>query len=193
MTGKEYQIYDRDIGIMDLTYSSAWSLGKLAAISDAPFNAALLRFRSLVWTKAASNTRMLTNGINSASTVLSRTTATIDAAHGVKDSTFGGAVSRLNPMSKDGVAPPLSSPAVAPVFAKAIEQAVDRYGSDVTGTSLYNDFHLEQAANSDWELIHSWISDCLYLAHIPGSPLLEQTNAVHNQLIWCSTLPLPRT
>jgi hypothetical protein len=45
MTGKDYQIFDTDVGMMDLTYSNAWSLGRLAGISDSPFNAALLHFR----------------------------------------------------------------------------------------------------------------------------------------------------
>jgi hypothetical protein len=167
MTGKDYQIFDRDLGIMDLTYSSAWSLGKLAAIADSPFNAALLRFRSLVWTKASSNTRLLTNGIATPRAILSTTASAIDTAHALP-STFTGDVSRVNPHSTDAVAPPLSDPAVAPIMAKAIQLAVDRYSSTVDGESLYNDFQLAQAVNADWELIHNWISDCLYLAHIPG-------------------------
>lgn len=167
MTGKDYQIFDQDLGIMDLTYSSAWSLGKLAAISDSPFNAALLRFRSLVWTKASSNTRMLTNNIAQPAAVLANAHSAIDTAHALP-STFSGGVTRINPHSTDAVAPSLSSPEVAPIFAKAIQLAVDRYSSSVDGESLYNDFHLAQAANADWELILNWVSDCLYLAHIPG-------------------------
>jgi hypothetical protein len=168
MTGKDYQIYDRDLGVMDLTYSSAWSLGKLAAISDSPFNAALLRFRSLIWSKASSTTRLLINNIPTQATVLRKSTAAVKAARSITPSQFNGAVSRTSPLSTDDVAPALSHPAVTAKFATAIQQAVDRYSSTVTGELIYNDFGLQQAANSDWELIHGWISDCLYLAHIPG-------------------------
>jgi hypothetical protein len=93
MTGKDFQIFDIDIGVMDLTYSSAWSLGKLAAISDSPFNAALLRFRSLIWTKAASNTRMLTNNITSPTAALANAAAAINNAQ-ISSTSFAGAVSR---------------------------------------------------------------------------------------------------
>ncbi|CZR65010.1 uncharacterized protein PAC_14910 [Phialocephala subalpina] len=180
MTGKDYQIFDHDIGLMDVTYSSAWALGKLVAISDSPFNAALLRFRSLVWTNAASTTRMQINGISDASHVLSRATSAIDAAHRVNND-FNGTVARINSMSKDSVAPPLSHPDVAPIFSKALTQTIDRYTSDVTGETLYNDFNLSQAANADWELIHGWISDCLYLAHIPAHYLFPEPSWLRAQ------------
>ncbi|KAH7356949.1 hypothetical protein BKA65DRAFT_218378 [Rhexocercosporidium sp. MPI-PUGE-AT-0058] len=178
MTGKDYQLFDRDIGIMDLTYSSAWSLGKLAAISDSPFNAALLRFRSLVWTKAASNTRLLTNNITKPKEVIERSTAMVSTVRSFRPGTFTGEVSRISPPSTDAVAPPLSDPAVAPIFAKAVQLTVDRYASTVDGNSLYNDFNLAESANSDWELIHSWISDCLYLAHIPAHYLFPEPSHI---------------
>jgi hypothetical protein len=189
MTGKDYQIFDRDVGVMDLTYSSAWSLGKLAAISDSPFNAALLRFRSLVWTEAASNTQMLTNNIAPPAVVLAKATTAIASANS-QIATFTGAVARLNPTSLDTVAPPLTSPAVSPIFATAIQNAVDRYAASVNGASIYNDFNLAQAANSDWELIHNWISDTLYLAHIPGkSSTAHLAGQVFDSY---SPLPIPR-
>lgn len=117
---------------MDLTYSSAWSLGKLAAISDSPFNAALLKFRSLVWTLAASNTRMVTNGISPTATVIANTASAIAGAH-VQTTAFSGVISPLNPTSKATVAGPLTSATVAPIFAKAIQLDVDRYASTVDG------------------------------------------------------------
>ncbi|KAG4435923.1 hypothetical protein IFR05_008580 [Cadophora sp. M221] len=178
MTGKDYQLFDRDIGIIDLTYSSAWSLGKLAAISDSPFNAALLRFRSLVWTKAASNTRLLTNNIPKPKEVMEKSTAMVSTVRSFKPRTFNGEVSRISPPSTDAIAPPLSDPAVAPIFAKAVQLTVDRYASTVDGNSLYNDFNLAESANSDWELIHSWISDCLYLAHIPAHYLFPEPSHI---------------
>ncbi|KAH8654009.1 hypothetical protein BGZ60DRAFT_435848 [Tricladium varicosporioides] len=177
MTGKDYQIFDRDLGIMDLTYSSAWSLGKLAAISDSPFNAALLRFRSLVWTKASSNTRMLTNNMAQPAAILARANEAVNTAHALPNN-FSGTVSRINPHSTDAVAPDVTSPEVAPIMTKAIQLAVDRYSSDVTGKSLYNDFHLAQAANADWELILNWISDTLYLAHIPAHYLFPEPSHI---------------
>jgi hypothetical protein len=57
-TSQEYQILDTTTGIMDLSYSSAWQLGKTLAISDTSFSSALSRFRSFVQNNAASATRL---------------------------------------------------------------------------------------------------------------------------------------
>jgi hypothetical protein len=190
MAGKDYQIFDKDVGLMDLTYSSAWSLGKLVAISDSPFNAALLRFRSLVWQKSSSKTRMLVNNISTASEVLAGVSSAISDASAIQPNTYTGTVSRLNPSSNDPVAPPLSHPEVAPLFAKALRQAVDVATSAKDGETLYSDFDLESAANSDWELIHGWISDCLYLGKIPGMSAAVGVCQKRIPLILCTSSPL---
>jgi hypothetical protein len=168
MSGKDYQIFDKDVGVTDMTYSSAWSLGRLAAISDSPFNAALLRFRSLVWKQSSSNARFAVNNIPTTKSVLTRLSTTVGDAGSITPDTFSGAVSRLNPASTAPVAPPLSHPEVAPVFTQALIQSVDANASAGDGDEIYNDFQLASAVNSDWELIHNWISNCLYLANIPG-------------------------
>lgn len=168
MTGKDYQIFDSNVGMMDLTYSSAWSLGRIAAISDSTFNAALLRFRSLIHKKAASHTRMLTNGIPRSKEVLARVADSLDKAAEIDPRTFSGPVQRHTPASTDPVAPALNHPSVAPVFARAVRHFIDKFTSVADGKEIYNDYNLDSAANSDWELIHSWLSDCLYLKKIPG-------------------------
>lgn len=168
MTGKDYQIFDLSISMMDLTYSSAWSLGRIAAISDSAFNAALLRFRSLIHKKAASHTRMLTNGILRSREVLARVAESLDKAADIDPRTFSGPVQRHTPPSTDPAAPPLNHPSVAPIFVKAVRHLVDKFTSVADGKEIYNDYNLDSAANSDWELIHSWLSDCLYLRKIPG-------------------------
>lgn len=170
MTGKDYQIFDRDIGLIDLTYSTAWSLGKLAAIADSTFNAALLRFRSLVWQIATSNTNMHTNGVATTAEVIAQATRGMEAMRKKELSTFSGTVSRINPASKSPVAPPPTHPDFAAIFSTAIQQAVDSlvYAGPINVANVYSDYSWGQAANSDWELIHGWISDCLYLKGIPG-------------------------
>jgi hypothetical protein len=171
MTGKDYQIFDSSIGMMDVTYSSAWNLGRIAAISDSPFNAALLRFRSLVYNKSASNTRKLVNGIVSSKDILAETAYILDRAAEVTPKKFKGQVQRLTPHCVDSVAPPLTNPLIAPIFTKAIRQTVDLLSSASNGQKIYSDYHLDQATNSDWELIHNWLSDCLYFKNIPGELL----------------------
>lgn len=43
--GQAYQILDRDLGIVDVTYAGAWQLGRVTAVADMGFVAALLRLR----------------------------------------------------------------------------------------------------------------------------------------------------
>jgi hypothetical protein len=177
MSGKDYQIFDQEVGIMDLTYASAWSLGRLTAVSDSPFNAALLRFRSHNWKQAASQTRMSMNGITSKRNVLAQLSSAIQDAQNIHRDTFAGPVARLNPPSHAKVAPPLTHPDVAPTFATEMRKAVNTTTSDDKGEKFYSDFELAKAANSDWELIHNWISDCLYLGHVPGKHLLRSCSS----------------
>lgn len=45
-TGQDYQILDKSLGIMDISYSAAWQLGKTLAVADLGFVSALMRVRA---------------------------------------------------------------------------------------------------------------------------------------------------
>lgn len=163
-TGKDFQILDQDLGVMDMTYSSAWQLGKLLAIQDTVFNSALLRFRSLVHQTAASQTRMLLNNVVSKASIIKKVGNTVSGIH---DTQQPDKVPVRNILpSADKVAPPFSDPSVSPIFSRTMAQAVD--AQTYTGQALYNDYNLGAANNSDWEIIHKWIGDKLFLSGIPA-------------------------
>ncbi|GAW19371.1 hypothetical protein ANO14919_088570 [Xylariales sp. No.14919] len=46
----DYQVLDRSMGIMDITYSAAWQLGRTLGMADQAFTAALVRLRGAVQT-----------------------------------------------------------------------------------------------------------------------------------------------
>jgi hypothetical protein len=48
----DYQILDQTLGIMDITYSAAWQLGRTLGTADQAFSAALVRLRSVIQTTA---------------------------------------------------------------------------------------------------------------------------------------------
>lgn len=52
MTGTDLQILDHDLGIMDITYSAAWQLGRTMAIADQAFTPALFRLRCEILRRA---------------------------------------------------------------------------------------------------------------------------------------------
>ena len=134
-TGKDYQILDQDLGVMDVSYSAAWQLGKLMAISDNVFNKALFRFRLLVHELAASATRNQVNGVPSKSAVLKGIPAAINelqiAASGSRTP------ARLILPSSDTVAPPLSHPQVAPIFKNYLFKVIDAQAA--AGEAIYTD------------------------------------------------------
>jgi len=56
--GTDLQILDQHLGIMDITYSSAWQLGKSLAIADRSFTAALVRLRTKMGQKVIKQARL---------------------------------------------------------------------------------------------------------------------------------------
>ena len=149
-SGKDYQILDQDLGIMDVSYTAAWQLGKLMAISDNVFNQALFRFRSLVHQYAASDTRKLINGVLSKPVVLKNISKAVDELHAATDGTRTPA--RLILPSSDKVAPPVNDPKIAPIFNQNLIRIID--AQTAAGEAIYSDYNLGSANNSDWEVIN---------------------------------------
>ncbi|KAI1819783.1 hypothetical protein F4861DRAFT_111065 [Xylaria intraflava] len=50
-SGQDLQILDREVGIMDISYSSAWNLGRTLAVGNQAFAAALFRLRTAIHTQ----------------------------------------------------------------------------------------------------------------------------------------------
>ena len=57
-SGVDLQIMDQEMGIMDLSYSSAWQLGRALALANQPFCAAIGRLRSAIQKEALKNARI---------------------------------------------------------------------------------------------------------------------------------------
>jgi hypothetical protein len=171
MTGKDYQILDPYTGLMDLSYSSAWQLGKVLAIGDGTFSTALTRFRSAVVNEASSNTLMEVNHTQSKKVLL----AGLDSHVSEMKKLSGGQTGlpqRITPPSTDSLAPGLTHPDVAPVLTKHILLGVTRRtaaGQD----QVFNGFNLSGADNADWAVVHSWITEKLFLNDIPAHYLFS--------------------
>jgi hypothetical protein len=193
MTGKDYQVFDKALGLMDVTYSSAWSLGRLMAISDSVFNAALMRFRSAIWQVASSKTRMTTNSIQPQSTVLFKSLAAVGKASDISGATFSGPVSRINVPADLPVTTSMDNPEVQETFRKEIDSAIDICSRAGSGDSApkYNGFDGAAGNNSDWEVLLNWIHDVMYLATIPAHVLLPEPS--HLQSHNPKTVPTGQT
>jgi hypothetical protein len=159
-----------------LGYSSAWQLGKTLAIGDRVFCAALMRFRGLVYSKAASETRTTVGTMDPASTVLNAISGHIDNIVDLSKSSPNDPV-RLSPPTIRTLAEGLNSSAVQPTFqenlikeAKNQTLSQDPTSLSGVGTDPYNGFN--KPVNSDWAVILNWITDKLYLDGIPAQYLI---------------------
>jgi hypothetical protein len=178
-SGKEYQILDQDLGVMDVSYSAAWQLGKLLAISDTVFNQALFRFRSLVHQFAASETRKQVNAVASKDAILKNIPNAVEELQGATDGSRKPV--RLILPSTDKVAPPLSSPQVVPTFKINLIKIID--AQTAAGEAIYTDYNLGTANNTDWSVINAWISDKLFLGGIPAQYLFPDPSLLPSEAL----------
>jgi len=168
-TSKEYQILDKQTGLMDLSYSAAWQLGKLLAISDTAFNSALMRFRSLVHAQASSEARKETNGVPSSGDAVKSVANAFDIIHSMMHGNTG-IPQRTRPSGQGTLTTDLSDPGLAKSFRKQLDDVVQFQGS--AEQDIYDEFNKSGANNSDWVIIHNWISEKLYLSGIPAHYLI---------------------
>jgi hypothetical protein len=180
-TSQEYQILDPETGLMDLSYSSAWQLGKLLAISDTAFSSALMRFRSVVRNVSADKTRMKLNGMTPASDVIAKLQRSIAVIQGTS---AGNAQSpqRVPLPSERSVVSDVTDITVLPIFKNALNDAVGANtgaGKDANNKPiLYNGFNKDRPSNSDWPIIHDWIAEKLSLGGIPPQYIIPESSFV---------------
>lgn len=166
MTGKDYQVYDQGTGIMDTTYSGAWSCGRLMAISDSIFNAALMRLRSNIWKQASSAVRMATAGTPTTATQLANAAVAVKGVAKLTDGrNFLGNVTRLNKPAAMAVPPAVTDSSVVDAFRQAVDLATNNIASSTSKDSgkalMYNGFDKIPSNNSDWEVVLNWVHDVM--------------------------------
>lgn len=180
--GTDLQIFDTELGVMDITYSSAWQLGKTLALADHPFAAALSRVRTHILDEAMSRSKVKAlqkrwPGIykTRAETLRSLLEAT-ESLHLllVKERT-------ANHFSR---APP-PRPYAADDYSHGsdlIKHTFDLHSHDA-GTELSRAKNREvlhehnEAVSTDWMMVLGWILDRMYLDNIPAHYLIsDQTH-----------------
>jgi hypothetical protein len=171
-TSQDYQILDPQTGIMDISYASAWQIGKLLAISDTVFSASLMRFRSLVHNAATQRTLMELNAVLPMKKILARTTTMIAE---IKDQSVTSDVDpqRVKPVPDRAPIVDLQAPAHLPKFVSHVRETV-RVQASSGDDPIYNEFNAAGANNSDWAIIHTWLCNKLLLGGIPNHYLFPE-------------------
>ncbi|KAF5566572.1 Tol [Fusarium napiforme] len=149
--GADLNILDPDLGLMDLSYSSAWQVGRTLAQGDSIFASALTRLRGVLSREALSKSKQgfhMTLGA-------SRDTVLSEAAK---------VISRLQGMNEQ-FAPPSSSPLSANRWPRG-----ESSDMPVSSQSISTD--------PDYFTVQSWILDKLHLADIPAHYLIADPSHV---------------
>ncbi|KAL8908170.1 MAG: hypothetical protein Q9207_000993, partial [Kuettlingeria erythrocarpa] len=171
-TGKDYQILDGDLGLMDMTYSAAWQLGKMMAMLDSVFFQALLRFRSAIHKTATSELRLALAGLENTADLINRAPKIMA---NVSTLTEGLQSPMRNVIATNSAsAGTVSHPRMAMFSQSLTGRAIDR--SARSGEHVFSDLQIGNANNADWEIIHKWISDKLFLSGIPAHYLVTDSS-----------------
>ncbi len=163
--GTDYEVLDTGLGVMDISYSLAWHLGKTLAIADRSFAGALMRFRSLVHEKAASSTNKEFTGLRA---VAELATNTSHAASELMAAACSTTPSKFTTSDSKSPLPLLKDDNMVEIFQNHVS-SVTRTLTGGSDGKLFNEFNLP--ANPDWAIISSWISDRLNLGGVPAHHL----------------------
>ena len=165
----DYQILDKQLGVVDISYSSAFQLGKTMAIADRVFCQALMRIRAIMYSKAASDTLVKVTGQQSKRDLASNISSHVDKMASLSHASPNLPVKWTASPPKT-LAPnlSLSHPDAQPILRENVRKQALLIASSADGT-IYNEFNL--ANNTDWPVILSWVMDRLFLANIPAHHL----------------------
>lgn len=177
MTGKNYMIFDKSVGVFDATYAAAWSVGKLMAISDGTFTAALTRLRSRTRTMAMSATLSAANNFTPKKDIIRKATVVVAITHNKIRRAIAGTseapVSRLVPAPASEGPKTVHDPAVKLELHTQIASAVQARSLSRAGT-VWTGMDDQKSVDADWELVSNWIHDALFLAKMPGKSVLPE-------------------
>ncbi|KAF5644978.1 uncharacterized protein FTJAE_2602 [Fusarium tjaetaba] len=180
-SGIDLQIMDPAVGIMDITYSVAWQLGKALAVADPHFTTALGRLRTDIYS----------GGLERARTAILRERGMYMTRSDIADD-LSETLRRLNTLHKNTNGlhrqggsmadrwqrprQPMSSlsyysPEVQDLFHEhALQVGMNlTLSCDGDGTQRYDE--LNSASSANWMIVIKWVLDKMYLYSVPAQYL----------------------
>lgn len=194
-SGQDLQILDKEVGIMDITFSAAWQLGRTLALGDQGFAAALARLRTAIhkramkeskiiavidtaWTSASFRTRtdVLRDLSDLPATLRSLTRIHIPRPPGSVDGHRpfkpGGHLKRWHrPRLRRRDFPPLgfTAPKIKDNYlGQAIRAA--RELAKATDGNIYDETNTP--VSTDWMVVLAWVMNRMFLAGVPAHYLI---------------------
>ncbi|PHH93133.1 hypothetical protein CDD83_513 [Cordyceps sp. RAO-2017] len=187
-SGVDMQVLDKQLGIMDITYSVAWQVGRTMALGDESFVAALGRLRSAIHGTAAGKAKLQAvkavddTAFRTRADVLSdldgvvKNLATIHLDRQRRDGNPvykpGGAKRRwfrshLRRAEKPGLS--FASPAIQERYPAEALKASRSLARSRSGEP-YDETN--EPVSTDWMTVLSWLVDRMFLAGVPSHCLI---------------------
>ncbi|KAK0732480.1 hypothetical protein B0T21DRAFT_369067 [Apiosordaria backusii] len=172
--GTDLQILDSVLSLMDISYASAWQLGKTLAMGDQAFTAALSRVRGVIHGDAVDKAKKVLEQKSGGHLSRDDTIAGIaDLVAGLRDINTGLHNDRLAAISTNRWMRPtrhtidtsMQSPHVLAQIYDHAKDSAHRVSLATDGTKT--DFH-KVPSNTDYAVVQDWILDKLHLHGIPA-------------------------
>ena len=195
--GADLSIVDSISGILDTTYSMAWTLGRSMAMSDRSFSAALMRLRGAIHNTSLTLAKKVLDKssdapvhkpISDAVGALSDTSASLE--------TFGNSRSSTN--MKARWQKPSTRPSSRNVYSFVYDNTKNQYKKCLDGSAVdlgaaaspdplkpSNNKYDETSppASTDWATVLAWILDKWFLGGIPNLHLITDPSFVPKESI----------
>ncbi|EWZ34007.1 hypothetical protein FOZG_13689 [Fusarium oxysporum Fo47] len=195
-SGQNLQILDREVGIMDISYSVAWQVGRTMALGDPNFCGALSRFRTAIHQGAMKEAKI--KAVQSAAggserfrqkadilANLSQTIKHLERMHlNHQDKHF-----QLKTPSQKWLGPRLGRkayPALGFNASKIKDDYLDhakKVAEDLAlstdGVNIYDETN--DPVSEDWKVILAWVMDRMFLAGVPAHYLITDPSHLEHE------------
>ncbi|KAF2144839.1 uncharacterized protein K452DRAFT_131062 [Aplosporella prunicola CBS 121167] len=201
-SGVDLQILDKETGIMDLTYSVAWNVGRTMALGDEAFTAALVRLRNTIHTSAVGAAKLQTikkineSGFRTRKELLEDlpdVMKSLAAIHVNGKNTDGEKNDGDDPTPPEVDQPPFSpggprkrwfrqklGRSAIPNLSYSSPHIADKYPAEAlksarslaSSTSGTLYDETNDPQSTDWMIVQSWLVDRMFLAGVPAHCLI---------------------
>lgn len=167
----DLQILDSALGIMDITYSTAWQLGRVLGLADQAFFTALSRLRTAIHSVALDKAKktILADAHRTGRQVAASLMASFET---LRHLTATREIHPRKRWNRPRPPPPdlsLWSSEMQAAFAVAVSDTVADFASSPDG-GYYNE--LNRSANADYAIVLKWVLDHKFLFGIPAHYLI---------------------
>lgn len=193
-SGQDLQILDRQVGIMDVSYSVAWQVGRVLALGDQGFAAALARLRTAIQHRAMKESKInIILSVGGKSSFRSRadiledlksTVGHLDRIH-LGD---GGRGFMPRPPMKRWLRPRLAKMQYPSLGFNSI-QIKDQYLFQATRAAhdlamakdgtIYDETN--DPVSTDWMQVLAWVMDRMFLSGVPAHYLISDPSHLQHE------------